>query len=135
MNRINPLYVGLLLALGIVFLAFQLGGAKSDLKEAKEEYAKTSKIATNLSGLKSTYADRKKLKASLRRILALSGVRQANITKDEKKSGVKLSSKSMDKKALNTLMGKLLNSSYNITSMKIKRLSEDRVSFKMEIKW
>ena len=135
MNRINPLYVGLFLVLFVVFLAFKLGSVKSDLLGAKEEYAKTSKLAVSLSGLKSTYADKKKLKNSLRRILALSAVRQANIVKDEKKSNVKLSSQSMDKKALNVLMGKLLNGSYNITSMKIKRLSKERVSFKMEIKW
>ena len=135
MNRINPLYVGLLLSIVIIFLAFKLSGAKSDLQEAKEVYVKTSKIAINLSGLKSAYADKKKLKASLRRILALSAIRQANISKDEKKSSVKLSCASMDKKALNMLMGKLLNGSYNITNMKIKRLSKERVSFKMEIKW
>jgi len=135
MNRINPLYVGLLLVLFVVFLAFRLGSVKNDLVEAKEEYAKTSKLAVNLSSLKSTYADRKKLQNSLRRILALSTVRQANITKNEKKSSVKLSSQSMDKKALNVLMGKVLNGTYNITSMKIKRLSKERVSFKMEIKW
>ena len=135
MNRINPLYVGLLLILVVIFLAFKLGSIKSDLAEAKEEYAKTSQLAVGLSGLKSTYADRKKLKNSLHRILALSAVRQASILKDEKKSSVKLSAQSMDKKALNVLMGKLLNASYNITSMKIKRLSKERVSFKMEIKW
>jgi len=135
MNRINPLYVGLLLSIVIIFLVFKLSGAKSDLQEAKEAYVKTSKIAINLSGLKSAYADKKKLKASLRRILALSAIRQANISKDEKKSSVKLSCASMDKKTLNMLMGKLLNASYNITSMKIKRLSKERVSFKMEIKW
>ena len=135
MNRINPLYVGLFLVLFVVFLVFRLGSIKGDLVEAKEEYAKTSKLAVNLSALKSTYADRKKLTNSLRRILALSAVRQANIIKYEKKSNVKLSSQSMDKKALNVLMGKLLNTSFNITSMKIKRLSKERVSFKMEIKW
>ena len=135
MNRINPLYIGLLLSIVIIFLVFKLSGAKSDLQEAKEAYVKTSKIAINLSGLKSAYADKKKLKASLRRILALSAIRQANISKDEKKSSVKLSCASMDKKTLNMLMGKLLNASYNITSMKIKRLSKERVSFKMEIKW
>jgi len=135
MNRLNPLYVGALLALVLLFLAFKLGTIKSDLVEAKEEYAKTSQLAVGLNALKGAYADRKKLKASLRRILSLSAVRQANIIKDEKKSSVKLSSQSMDKKALNMLMGKLLNNSFNITSMKIKKLSRERVSFKMEMKW
>ena len=41
----------------------------------------------------------------------------------------------MDKNALNTLMGKLLNGAYNITSFKVRKLSPNSVSFDMEIKW
>jgi hypothetical protein len=48
---------------------------------------------------------------------------------------VVLSSKSIDKKALNLLMGKLLNGVYRINSFKIKKLDEFNVSFEIEIKW
>jgi hypothetical protein len=41
----------------------------------------------------------------------------------------------MDKNTLNLLMGKILNASFNITSMQIKKLSDDKVSLDMEIKW
>jgi hypothetical protein len=46
-----------------------------------------------------------------------------------------LSSKSIDKKALNLLMGKLLNGVFQINSFKIKKLDEFKVSFEIEIKW
>ena len=52
-----------------------------------------------------------------------------------KKSSMLISSTSMEKNALNTLMGKILNGAYNISSLKIKKLSENSVSFEMEIKW
>ena len=46
-----------------------------------------------------------------------------------------ISSQSMDKVALNSLMSKILNGSYNVRSMKIKRLSDTNVNFSMEIQW
>lgn len=135
MNRMNPLYVGVLLLFVIIFLLFKLGGAKDELSEVKEEYAKTAKLATSLSGLKNIYANSKKSKKALRKILALSSLRSANIMQNDKKSNIILTASSMDKKSLNLLMGKLLNASYNITSMQIRKLSNDKVSMKMEIKW
>jgi hypothetical protein len=48
---------------------------------------------------------------------------------------VKLSSNSLDKKALDFLMGKIFNSTYNVVVLDIKKLSKEKASFKMEIKW
>ncbi len=135
MNRINPLHIGVLLAVVLIFLSYKLIGAKEELKEVKTEYSNVSELAVSLSALKDVYSDKKKAKASLRRLLAHSSLRSANITQNSKKSSVILNCQSMDKQALNTLMGKVLNASYNITGMKIKKLSSDKVSFKMEIKW
>ncbi len=135
MNRVNPLHAGILLLVVLAFLIFKLNGAKSDLQEAKAEYSKTLKLATSLSGLKEVYANKKKTKASLKRLLSHSSIRSANVTQNAKKSGVVLSSQSMSKSALNALMGKILNASYDIQSMKIKKLSANKVSLRMEIKW
>jgi hypothetical protein len=41
----------------------------------------------------------------------------------------------MNLKALNTLLGKVLNATFYISELKIKRLSEKSASLKMEIKW
>ena len=135
MNRINPLHIGALLFVVLLFSIFKLSGAKSDLSEIKIDYKETQILATKLSGLKATYGNKKSVKKSLSRVLNLSSLRSANIAQKSHKSSVILSSASMDKNALNSLMGKLLNGAYQINSFKIKKLSDSKVSFEMEIKW
>ena len=135
MNQINPLHLGLLLIVVLVFITFKLNGVKAELLEVKESYKETLVVATELKELKKVYADRKKLTKALQRILQLSSLRLSNIVKTSKKSQMIISSKSMDKKALNILMTKILNANFNIKSLKIKQLNEKKASLYMEIKW
>jgi len=46
-----------------------------------------------------------------------------------------LSSENMNVRSLNFLMSKVLNGTYDISELKIKRLSDEKASFIMEIKW
>jgi len=133
MNHVNPLHIGGLLGVIILFLFFQLSGAKSELKEAKSEYKKSEKIAVDLSSLKTVYADKKKSKKALERILSLSSVKQAKLTIKRDKKSIKIASKSVETKFLNSFMGKILNGSYKITYLKIKKLSETKASLSLEI--
>lgn len=135
MNRINPIHIAILLVVILLFLVMSLGSAKSELSEAKSEYKQTEEIASKLLGLKGAYGDKKELKKSLKKLLTFSQLRSAKIEQRIKKSSIVLSSNSMDKNALNTLMGKLLNKAYNITAFKVKKQSENSVSFEMEIAW
>ena len=125
MNRINPFYLGFLLIALILFLSFKLNSAKTDLLEVKKAYKESEKLGVELSGLKKAYS--KKFK--------LSSFKSASLVQKKTKKGVIISSKSMDIKVLNSLMGKLLNGTYNITDMKIKKLSDTKVSLHLEIKW
>lgn len=135
MNRINPLYIGLLLVGILLFLLTQLSSAKKDLKDAKSEHQVTTEIVNELGSLKSVYGSKAKVKKALKRILALSSLKSADIKESSTKSGINLSSSSMDKVALDALMGKLLNGAYNIEKFKIKKIDDKKVSFEMEIKW
>ena len=135
MNRINPLYIALLLVGILLFLVVQLNGVKSDLNEVKEEYKTTKNMVSELRSLKNTYGNKEKVKKSLKRILNLSSLRSADIKQSSRKSGISFSSSSMDKKALDALMGKILNGAYNIEKFKVKKISDEKVSFEMEIKW
>ncbi len=135
MNRINPLHVGALLVVILIFVVLKLNGAKEELQDTKSSYEETLTIATELNGLSEIYSDKKDVKKSLTRILKQSSLKSANIDKKFGKSSVVISSESMDKTALNSLMGKILNGSYDVTALKIKRLSDIHVSLKMEIKW
>jgi len=134
-NRINPLYIGALLVMLLMLSLYLLSGAKQSLLEEKESFKQTQKIANELSGLKKTYANQKKSKRSIQRILAQPSLKLAEIKAEYKKSGLKLHSKSIDKRGLDFLMGKLLNASYDIRKLKIKRLGDEQASFELEIKW
>lgn len=125
MNRINPLYLGLFLIMLLLFLSFKLSSAKSELTEAKEDYKESSKLSTQLSGLKEVYT----------RKINLASLKSASIVQKKTKTGVALSSDSMNIKELNALMGRVLNGAFNITKLKIKKLSATTVSLHLEIKW
>ncbi len=135
MNRINPLYIGALLLLILGFMVVELNSVKEEYSEAKESYKETLKIANELSGLKNVYANKAKTKKSLQKVLRNATLRASKIQSKSKKSGMSISAKSMDMKALNYLIGKVLNGTYQIERLKIKQLSEYRVSLDMEIKW
>ena len=135
MSRINPIYTAVLLMLVLILVSFSLSSAKSELKEVKDNYKTTLKLSEDLNALKETYADKIKVKKSLQKILNQSSLRSSKIIQNLKKSSVTINSEGMDINALNLLMGKLLNNSYNIKSLSIYRLSDTHVSLKMEIKW
>ena len=135
MNQINPLQIGALLVAIIAFLFFKLHGVKAELVEATASYKMSEKLAVEVSSLKSVYANKKKTKNAINRILAQGSLSTAALEVKRNKKSIKISSKSIETKALNSLMGKILNGSYNVTTLKIKRLSETKASLDMEIQW
>jgi len=134
MNRVNPLHLGVLLLVILALSVFSLNSAKQELKDVKLSYKETSKIANELRSLKSVY-NNKSLEKSLKRLLKNNILKGVEIDARFKRNNVKISTKSIDKNGLNFLMGKILNSTYNVVSLDIKKLSEEKASLKMEIKW
>ncbi len=135
MRVINPIYIGLLLISVLAIGIFSLNSAKSDLVETKKTFLETSKVAIELSELKKAYQKDQASQKNLKKILSQKILREAKLNAKFKKNYLSLQSKEMDKKALNFLMSKILNGTYNVTSMKIKKLNESKASFEMEIKW
>ena len=135
MNRINPLYLAALLLVVLMMSIYLLKDAKNSLLEAKQNFKETQKIANELSGLKKAYTDKKRGEKEIKRILSQPLLTNSQTKADYKKKGVVISSEGIDKRALEFLMGKLFNSSYNIKEIKIKRLSEEKAQLQVEIKW
>jgi len=135
MNQINPLQIGALLVVILAFLFFKLYGVKAELVEATANYKESEKLAVEVSSLKAVYANKKKIKNAINRILTQGSLQEASLDVKRDKKSIKISSKSIETKALNSLMGKILNGSYNVTTLKIKRLSETKASLEMEIQW
>jgi len=135
MNRLNPLYIGIFLLLLLVFSIIKLIDAKKELHEEKNLYEKTLKISLDTSALKKAFANKEREKREILRILSHSILRDADIKKEVTGSGMHISAKNMDIKALNYLMGKILNATFNITMLKIKKINENKSTLEVKIKW
>jgi len=135
MNRINPFHIILALLILLLILSVSMKGIKSDLVNAKAFLKETTNIAISLKGFNEVYSSKKNLNKSIDRLLKQSSLKGAKIDKKIGTSGLTLSSESMDLVELNSMMGKLLNGTYNIESLDIKRLSDVKVSFEVELRW
>jgi hypothetical protein len=135
MNQINPLHIASLLLVATLFLFFKIGEVNDEINETKKSFLESEKLAVNLSALKHIYADKKKNQRSLEKILRHKSLQTADLKIHKEKKLTKISTQSISTKGLNYLMGKILNASFNITMLKIKKLSKDKASLEMEIKW
>jgi hypothetical protein len=135
MNRINPIHLAVLLVVVLLFSLVKLHTAKEELAQAEVSYKETLQLATKINGLKRNYFDKVKVQKEIGRILRKPILRRANIVKKVTNSGILLTSQSMDIQALNMLMGKVLNATFYISELTIKRRNDKSASLKMEIKW
>jgi len=135
MNQVNPIHIGAFLLVLILFLLFKLSGIKEELVEVKQDYKVSKKLAVNVSSLKSVYENKKKTQEAIERILRQSSLKSASFNLKKEKKSIKISSKSIDTQALNSFMGKILNGSYDISLLKIKKLSQTTSSLELEIIW
>jgi len=55
MNRINPLYILILLVMLLVFFSIKLMHAKDELSSAQKNYEKTLALVSELTSLKNIY--------------------------------------------------------------------------------
>lgn len=135
MKNINPLHLIALLLVVLLFLFIQLSTTKEELLQTQESYKETLTLTTNLKGLNEIYSDKKGVQKAIEMILKQHSLKSANIQKTLGTSSIIISSQSMDRIALNSFMSKILNGSYNVHTFTIKKLSDTKVSFTMEIKW
>jgi hypothetical protein len=113
----------------------KLNTAREELTDAKESYSQTLVLAQKIKGLKSTYFNKTKVLKSINMLLRNATVRSAGISKKVTNSSILLTSKSMNIRSLNFLMGKILNGTYVVSELQIKRLSDKTASLRLEIKW
>ena len=135
MNRVNPIHIIILLIVLLLFVMFKLNSARVELAEAKESYAKTVVLAEKIKGLKSSYFDKAKVQKEINKLLRRSTLRSANIVKKVTHSSILLTSDNMNISSLNFLLGKVLNGTYVVSELKIKRLDEKSAAMRLEIKW
>lgn len=135
MNQLNPFYLVALVMLLVVFSVVNLQNVKVERVLIVKDLNEKVKIAKELQSLKKVYNDKVKIKYSLEKILKYSSLKKIDISKTYKKTGVVLKAKAVDLIALNILMGKILNGSFNIDKLKIKRINDKEATLEVGIKW
>ena len=135
MRELNPLHIGALLLVVLIFGFFKLSGAKEELKNERMELKEMTKMAQELSTLKKVYGDKNKLLASLNRIVRQPSLKSADLKQKVHSHSVVITSQSMSAKQLRSLLTKVLNGTYNITQLSIQHKTNENVSLQMEIQW
>ena len=134
MRQINPLYIILLLFVILFFILFKLMSAKTALHEAENHFQKTKEMVHKVVELRQNWDSQKRTKNSLGRILKSSLLSHAGIVRRDKRSLIELHSSSMDSSSAGYLVSRLLNETFVLKSIKIRRLNKEHVSFYAEIK-
>ncbi|WP_297432163.1 hypothetical protein [Sulfurimonas sp.] len=135
MNRVNPLHIIILLIVLLAFVMLKLNAAKEELVDTKSSYNQTVVLADKIKGLKSSYFNKTKVQRTINKILRSSILRASNITEKVTNSSILLTSKNMNIRSLNFLLGKILNGNYIVSELQIKQLSDKKASLQLEIKW
>jgi len=135
MRQVNPLHVLLLLTVFILFLLYQLQETQATFHDAKEQLAKTKDVAYQLNALKKEYANKEYVVRTITRLLHQSILKSATITKEQKSDAIVLHAKKLSKRQLQRVLTKILNSTYKIKALHIKRVNEKSVDVDVEVGW
>ncbi len=135
MNRINPIHIFILIVVLFGFFTFKLNQTKEELRNIKNEYKKTLDVAIQIDAFKKSYKNKAQIKKKINQILKSRTLRKVNIIKEIKNSKIILKSKEMDIASLNYLMGKVLNSTFIVSKLSIKKINNKKATFMMEIQW
>lgn len=132
MSRINPLYILLFLVILLGFFSMKLSHAKDELSHAQQNYKETLFLVNELSSLKNIYENKQANRALLNRILMGS---KAKLEQQKRQDSIVFHAETIDYNTLNSLVGKLLNGSFEVKTLDIKKQNEESAKLWMEIKW
>lgn len=133
MKQINPLYLTLLLIVALVFVIVKLEQAKTVQFQLISETEKSERMAHRIRALKQGWDDADATRRALQRLVQSAPLRAQGVELKSERTLLHLSAKSLDAKALDYLLNKLLNGSYAIKKMQLKRMNAESASLDMEI--
>ena len=132
--KINPLYFALLLIVALVFVVYQLGASKAELRESKQSLVKIEAMAEEIDALKRAWDNPKTTTAALKRLLKAPQLKSANIQHTKKRGLIILKSNKANLKATNYFFVKLFNGAYILQKFDVKRIDDESLSFHVEIR-
>ena len=133
MRQVNPLYIALMLIAVLAVVGFRLDGAKQTQLQAKADLEKTQVMAKRIDALKKSWDKGKMVRKELDRLLKSSPLRNAGIESKEQRGSVSITAKKIDAKAAEYLLNKLLNGTYVIKTLSVKRLDAETGALHVEV--
>ena len=132
--KINPLYFALLLIVALIFVIYQLGESKTQLRESKNALIKIEAMAEEISALKRAWDNPKTTTTALNRLLKAPQLKSANIQRTKKRGLIILKSNKANLKATNYFFVKLFNGAVILQKFDVERLDDESLSFYVEIR-
>ena len=132
MNKINPLHIIALLAVVALFLFVQIKHAKEELLAENTAFKNSKQIALETRAYKGVYADKDRAKSELNRLVR---PYLGHLTVEHNAHMTTISSKSLSRSQLDSLMSKVLNGAYKIQRLQINKIDKKNASLELEIKW
>lgn len=133
MKQINPMYIALLLVVILGMVIFKLGQAKEAQNQVRTELQTTEGMAERIVALREQWDDPARRMAELDRLLRSPALREAAIVQKKGKNSIVLDAQSINRRSAEYLINKLLNDSYAIKSMTLKRLDATEASMHLEV--
>ncbi|RXJ98921.1 hypothetical protein CRV02_12785 [Arcobacter sp. CECT 8989] len=129
MNRINPIYILIILFL-LLFLSFiYLGTEKSKLKDIQSNFAHEILTAKDFRILKSNHQDKSNLLSKIKGLKSNTPFRKENIQIINEGKYIKALIKSNNKEVLNKFLNQILQDRFLIKKLTI---TSNMISFEME---
>lgn len=121
MNKINPLYL-ILLMFTFVYISFEiLSQTKENFIEKSKEYNSVKQKAKEFKELNNSWANKNRTIRTINQITNSPKFRKHKILKVETQKNIKLKIESMDSKVLNDFLNRVLNKQLIIDKLELQK--------------
>ncbi len=133
MKQINPLYIALLLIAALVVVTLKLDRAQELQKQSVAALQESESTAKRIVALQKEWDDGKASRAKFDRILDAAPLRGIDFNRQNKADRIIISAETIEKRAADYLLNKLLNGAFVIKSLKLRRLDDRQASLQLEV--
>jgi hypothetical protein len=135
MSRVNPLYLLALFSVLFLLSLYTLMSVKQEQIALKHSYQSAKILANDLQALQTIYTQKNEQQKRLDALLKSTQLKDANFIKEQKKSLWHVTSSAISQKELEFFLNKILNESYPVKSLTIKREQSQKARIDVEIQW
>jgi hypothetical protein len=132
-KQINPLYIALLFVVVLAVVILKLSDANSTHNASVAALQETEVTARRIVALQKDWDRGEQSTAPLDRLLNSAPLQGTELVKKRKRNRVMITAASINKQAADYLLNKLLNNTYVIKALEIRRLNAQQASLYVEV--